>query len=80
MARNDKKLIKEIIAMNIIVIIISTLLWVKYHKYIGVLITVISLWASLIAIRIIMNRYGVCSYSYTGNCIRDRLIRKLMKW
>lgn len=80
MDRKDKKLIKGIIAMNIIVIIISIFLWARYNSYVGILITVISLWTSIISTRIIVNRYGVSTYCYNGNCIRDRLMRRLMKW
>ena len=80
MDRKDKKLIKGIIAMNIIVIIISIFLWTRYNSCVGILITVISLWTSLIAVRIIVNRYGVCTYGYTSDCFRDRLVRRLMKW
>lgn len=80
MDRKDKKLIREIIATNVIVMIISIFLFTRYESNVGILIAIISLWASFIAIRIIVNRYGVCSYGYTSNCFSDRLIRKLMKW
>lgn len=78
MDRKDKKLIKEIIVVNVIVIAMSIFLWARYNNYIGVLITIISLWTSFVAIRIIMNKYGVCTYCYTSNRFKDRLIRKLM--
>lgn len=80
MDRKDKKLIKEIIIANIIVGAISIFLCVRYDNYIGILITIISLWTSFIVIRIIMNRHGALTYCYTSNHFKDRLIRKLIKF
>jgi hypothetical protein len=76
MDRKGRKLIKEIIVINIIVIVISIFLLIRYNNNIGILITIISLWTSFTIVRIIMNKYGVNK----SNSIRDRLIRKLMKW
>lgn len=80
MDRKDERFIKGIIATNIIVIVISIFLWVIYSSYIGVLLTVISIWSSFIAVRIIINKYGVCEYRFADNYLIDRLLKKLVKW
>jgi hypothetical protein len=80
MDRKDKKFIKGIIATNIIVVVISIFLWVKYNSHIGILITIVSIWSSFIAIRIRMNKYGVCEYRFANNYLIDRLLKKLVKW
>lgn len=80
MDRKDRKLIRGIIVANVIVIAISIFLFIRYNNNIGILITIISLWTSFIAIRIIINRYGVCTCGYVSNHFKDRFLRKLMKW
>lgn len=80
MDRKDKKFIKGIIAINTIAVAISIFLWVVYNSYIGVLLTVISIWSSFIALRIIMNKYGVYEYRFANNYLIDRLLKKLVKW
>ena len=79
MDRKDRKLIKEIIIMNAIIVAISIFLWIKYDRHIGFVVSVIILWASFLAIRIMVNRYGVYANGYKNGNILDRLIRKLMK-
>jgi hypothetical protein len=80
MDRKDKRFIKGIIVANVIVVVISIFLWVRYSDNIGVLLTVISVWSSFITLRIIMNKYGVCEYRFVNNCLIDRLLKKLVKW
>lgn len=80
MDRKDRRLIRGIITTNIIVVAISIFLWARYNSYVGILITIISIWASFVAMRIIMNKYGVCEYRFANNCFMDRLIKKLIKW
>jgi hypothetical protein len=80
MDRKDRKLIRGIIAANIIVAAVAIFLWARYNSYIGILIAIISMWTSFTVVRIMMNKYGVCEYYYGGNDLRDRFIRKLMKW
>ncbi len=79
MDRKDRKFFKRVIIKNVIVVVFSIFLWIRYGTYIGILITMISIWTSFIAIRIMMNRYGVCEYGYVSNNFRDRLIRKLIR-
>lgn len=80
MDRKDRKLIRGIIVTNIIVVAISIFLWARYDSYVGALITIVSIWSSFIAVRIMMNKYGVCEYQLVGNCFVDNLIKKLIKW
>lgn len=80
MERKDRKLIREIIAANVIVAAISVFLWAKYNSHIVILIAIMLMWTSFIAMRIMMNKYGVYEYYHGNGCFRDRFIRKLMKW
>lgn len=80
MDRKDRKLVRAIVVINVIIIMISIFLWMKYVSYIGVLITVISIWTSFILIRIMANRYGVSEYRFAHNHLIDRLLKKLVKW
>jgi UPF0716 family protein affecting phage T7 exclusion len=80
MDRKDRRLIRGIILTNIIVVMVSIFLWVRYGRHIGILITIVLMWSSFIAVRIIMNRHGIYAYHCTRNCFVDRLIEKVMKW
>ena len=80
MDRKDKRLIREIIAGNVIIVAISIFLWARYNSHIGFLVTIMSIWISFMSIRIIMNRHGVCMYDCSGNCLKDRFVRKLLRW
>jgi hypothetical protein len=77
---DERKLVRDIIVINIMIVIISIFLWFIYSTNIGILITVISMWASFIVIRIIANRYGVTEYHLSDNVLIDRLLKKLVKW
>lgn len=76
---DDRKLVRGIIVINVIIVMLSIFLWVRYINYIGVLITIISIWISLFVIRIIVNRYGVSEYRFANNDLVDRLLKKLIK-
>lgn len=80
MDRNDRKLVAKIIIINVIIVILSIFLWIRYASHIGILITVISFWASFILMRIMVNRYGVIEYRFSNNALVDRLLKKLVKW
>ncbi len=80
MDRKNRKFFERVIIKNAIVVAFSIFLWIRYGTYIGILITMISIWASFIAIRIMMNKYGVCEYGCVSKNFRDRLIRKLIRW
>ena len=80
MDRKDRKLVRRIIIINVIIIMISIFLWIRYVNNIGVLITVISIWTSFLVIRIMANRYGVIEYRFANNHLVDRLLKKLVKW
>jgi hypothetical protein len=80
MDRKDRRLVRAIIIINIIVLLISILLWVKYASDVGILITVISIWSSFFIIRILANRYGVTEYRFATNQLMNRLLKKLVKW
>jgi uncharacterized membrane protein len=80
MDRKDRKLVRAIIVINIIVVMISIFLWVKYANDVGILITVMSIWTSYFVIRIMANRYGVTEYRFAANQLVDRLLKKLVKW
>jgi hypothetical protein len=80
MDRKDRKLVRGIIIINVIIIMISIFLWIRYVNNIGVLFTVISIWTSFIAVRIMVNRYGVTEYRFANNQLIDRLLKKLVKW
>lgn len=77
MYRKDRRLIRGIILVNIIVVMISIFLWVRYDIHAGMLITIVSLWSSFVATRIIMNGHG--AYHCTKSYFVDRLIEKLVK-
>lgn len=79
MDRKDKRLIKEIIILDVIIVAISIFLWIMKGIHIGILISIILFWVSFISIRIIVNKYGIYSYEYTSNSFRNRIIKKLMK-
>jgi len=80
MDRKDRRLIRGIIVTNVIVVMISIFLWVRYVSYVGILIVTISILSSFVAIRIMANKYGVCEYRFTNNCLVDKAIKKLVKW
>lgn len=80
MDRRDIRLIREIVAVDIVVIIISIFLWTRYHSDIGILITVVSMWTSFIFIRVVINKRRSLGYHLTDNCSIDRLIKKFVKW
>ncbi len=79
MDRKDKRLVKEIVVADIIIVIISIFLWIRYNVHIGIIVSIILLWASFISIRIITNKHGIYSLGYKSSSTRDKIIRKLMR-